>query len=169
MGILLILLFVGIIALVIFVNIKINNAKYRARQHVLGSVGLGASNINQAFNEQQEQGALNRLLSEYPNFSEKYVKDTLYSFCMNIINLQNNGYFSEKVLQKMPKDKLLEKIRTMQFVRINVLGYRNNILSVIVVFTDGKDEYQIMMQVTIQNQLFYVSSYDAMRGMVKGF
>ena len=166
-----ILLIVGIIlffVVLIVISTFINNTKYRAKQQILGQVGLSSANINAGFNRMQEEGALNRFFNDYPNYNEKIVKDTFYSFALNIINLQNNGYMSEKVLNKMTNDKILEKFRNLSFVRINILGYNNNRLSVITVFQDNRDEYQLMMNISIVNNLFYIDSYDAMRGIAKG-
>jgi len=152
----------------IFIKTKINNLKYRAKQQMLGTVGLSNANINANFNQMQENKALEKFLGEYPNYTEKIIKDTFYSFALNIINVQNNGYMSEKVLNKMSKDNMLNVFRTLSFTRINILGYKNDQFYVVVVFSNERDEYQITMNISMQNNLFYIDSYDSMRGMVKG-
>lgn len=169
MQIILIILFLLFIVGMVFVSIKISNAKYRVNQQILGKVGLSSSNINANMNAFQEQRALTKLFEAYPNFSEKYIKDTLYSFTLNIINKQNNGYMSNKALEQLTNDRLLDTFKSLSFVRINILGYKNNHLTAVVVFANSADEYQIMLNVVIQNNLLYIDSYNSMRGMVKGF
>lgn len=56
----------------------------------------------------------------------------------------------------------------MVFVRINILGYKNNRLTAVIVFANSSDEYQIMLNITIQNNVLYIDSYNSMCGMVKG-
>lgn len=163
---------IGIIVLLggyIFIKIKINNLRYRAEQHVLGGMGLGSANINAAINASQEQGALTKFLAENPSFTEKSLKDTIYAYALNIINGQNNNLMSPKVLEEMAKDSRLEIMRPMTFVRINLLAYRSNKMSAIAVFTDSKDEYQLMINLSIQNGQLYIESFDSMKGMTKGF
>lgn len=162
---------IGIIlffALFIFIRIKINNFTYRAKQQVLGKVGLGASNINAGINQSMENGALTKILNDYPNLTEKYIKDTIYSMVTSLVNKQNIGYFSEKVTSKMMNDNKLDLIKNMQFVRINILGYKDNLYSAVVVYTDGRDEYQITVMGKIDGNL-YIDTYDAMKGIAKGF
>lgn len=168
-GIFVLLAIVVIVVIGIFIKIKIGNLKYRAKQQLLGQVGLSSADINANINNMQEQRALTNFLNDYPNYTEKTVKDTFYGFALSIINGQNNGYMSEKTLNKMAKDNLLSVFRTLNFVRINILGYSQNRLSAVVVFANSADEYQIIMNISIQNNLFYIDSYDSMKGMTKGF
>lgn len=165
----LIILIIIFIIIMIVINIVIGNLKYRAKQHVLGKVGLSNADLYSKMNSMQEEGALTRLLKDYPNFTEQTVKDTLYTFALNIINRQNNGYMSDKVINKMNSDGKLDKFRELSFSRVNVLNYRNNQAYVIAIFANSTDEYQITMNFTINNRLFYIISYDTMHGMTKGF
>ena len=167
-GLILLILFFLFIVGMVFVRTKINNTKYRLNQQILGKVGLSSSDMNANINAFQEQQALKKLLEAYPNFSEKYIKDTLYSFALCIINRQNNGYMSNKVLEQLTKDKLLDTFKALSFVRVNILGYKNNRLTAVIVFANSSDEYQIMLNITIQNNILYIDSYNSMRGMVKG-
>lgn len=161
------LLFLG---LFIFVMVKINNLRYRATQHIFGKVGLGASDLNRGLNNVQEKTSLPKFLMDYPFYTEVTLKDSLYQISYQILNNQNNGYMSDKVLSKMNSDKRLLQMRTMNFVRLNVIGYLNgNKLVVSSVFTDGKDEYQLILNVLVHNNLLYIESYDSVVGMVKGF
>lgn len=168
-GIIVVIVLILIGALIAFITIKINNLKYRAKQQVLGKVGLGNADINASLNATQEQFALSKILETYPTLTEKQLKDTLYSYTNSIINLQNNGYMSDKVLSKMQNDNLLQKMRTMNFVRINIISFIGNKLSSVTIYTDGRDEYQITLMVSIQNNGLYIEHYDSEKGMVRGF
>lgn len=151
------------------IHMKIDNLRHRANQHILGKVGLGSSDVNQKINESQERKYLQKLLNDYPYFNEKLIKDTLYGYATDITKKVSNNYFAEKVVEKMSKDQLSSSFVNMNFVRINVVYYKNPRFSVAVVYTDGRDEYQMTMYATIRENQLYIDSYDVTKGLVKGF
>ncbi len=160
-----------IIAFVIYivVSTKINNFKYRAKQSILGSFGIGSSNINAGLNGMQEKHALENLLAAHPNLTEQVIKDTIYAYSLDLINGRPNAAFDQKVNEKMVGDNTLITMRATTFTRVNVLGYRNGTFSAIAVYSTSSDEYQITMTINIMDVGgFYLTHYDAMKGMVKG-
>ena len=166
MGIVIIIILIG---LFLFVGFKISKLRSRATQHMLGQVGLGSADINAKMNEKQEQHFMAKLLEENPSLNEQFIKDTLYAYSQDLINCRNNALFDQKVLEKMPTDNLLVQMRTMSFVRTNVLSYRNGVFYAIAIYTDQKDEYQISMSINIVNNQLMVLTYGTNKGIMRGF
>lgn len=167
--IIIIIVIAVILAPIIFISIKINNFKYRVGQHVLGKVGFGAADVNAKINDIQEDQVIDNFLKVYTTYNEQMVKNTIQQISNSILNNQNNGLISNDVLDKMNTNQMLAGIRGMSFVRSNLLAFRSpDKLSALSVYTDGRDEYQIMMFLSIQNSNWFVEKIDVMRGMIKG-
>jgi len=161
-----------IIGLPIFLIMKkINDFKYRASQQVMGSVGLGMADANAKINEIQENGAISKYLVAYPTSNEQAVKALIQQLAGYIINNQNNGAMSQQVLGIMNSDQMLVSMRNMNFVRANLLNFSpdNGKVSATAVYTDTRDEYQIMIFAVIQNGVWSIEKINVLRGMVKGF
>ena len=70
------------IVLMIFIVIKVNGLKYRAKQGVLNKVGLGSSNINSATDSLLEKGNLKKFLASiYRRKLETVIKRNCYGGC----------------------------------------------------------------------------------------
>ena len=168
MPIIIIVVLLLVIGIGVFIKVKINNTVYRGKQQMLNKVGIGNASVNQSMDQGLEKIALNRLLQQNPNMTEQYVKDTLYNYSMQIISRQNNPMFSDKVITSMQHDKRLDLMIGMQFVRVNVLSYMNNFLYAVVIYTDGRDEYQISINAIINSNGLFVDNYSSKRGDVVG-
>ena len=168
MPIVIIVVIILILVAVVIVKRKINNALYRGKQQVLNKVGIGNASITQSVDQGMEKIALNKLLESNPNLTEQYVKDTLYNYSIQIISRQNNPMFGEKVIKEMMDDKNLDIMRNMQFKRVNIISYINNYLTVRVIYSDGRDEYQMILNVFNNPNGLYLDSYSSNRGEVVG-
>lgn len=163
-----ILILIILVVLFIFISIKIDKIKYRAKQTILGRVGLSNSSINESINNVQETNALKKIALDYPNFTEEYLKNTLYTFAIDVVNGKNNGFMEDKALGKINSNSL-QKYRTLNFVRISILGYKKNMLSCQAIFTNGRDEFNLVMMFDIKDNLLYLNSFNTMNGVVGGF
>lgn len=160
-----------LLALYIFIKIKINNFIHRGEQHLLGKVGLSGSNISAGINNLEEGAALPNFLLAHPNYTEESVKNILTQFSYDIVNKQNNGCMSELVLTKIINDNSLDMIKTMAFSRISITGYRKeqDSLLAVAIFSNGKDEQNLILYVDYQNNNLFISKYDSLKGAVLGF
>lgn len=166
---LIVILVVMFFVVYLIIYTKINKLRDRASAHVLGKIGLGGANFNQKFNQVQESKHLKKLLVAHPNLTEKIVKDTMYSYAVDINSCVTNNHFSEKTINQMNSKELIKKMNAMRFERVNIVNYRNSSFAAIAVFTDGRDEYQLSLYCTIKADEIYVDSIDAMKGLMKGF
>lgn len=168
-GFLVILIVILLFAGFIFINIKINNLKYRAKQQVLKNTGLSSSDINAGITGAFEKKHLERFLVDYPNFSEETIKNLLKEYTIKIFNRNSIDEFSQDVNNKMEKDSKLEKMQTMEFRRININYYSNSKLSAVAVYTDNKDEYNVYLNCSIVAEKIQLDKYQISKGAVVGF
>ena len=82
MSVLIFLIIVAVIALFIFINVKIGDLKYRAKQHILKNSGISSSDISAGITGSFEQKYIQRFLIDYPNFTEKSLKELLKQYNM---------------------------------------------------------------------------------------
>lgn len=160
-----ILFFVGFI----FINIKINNFKYRAKQQVLKNTGISSSEINASITGSFEKKHLQKFLTEYPNYTENSIKELLKNYTVELFNRNSIDEFSQTVYEKMQKDSKLEKMQTMEFKRTNINYYNNSTLSAIVVYSDNKDEYNVFLTCSILGEKIQLDKYQISKGAVVGF
>ena len=153
----------------IFINVKMNNLKYRAKQQILKDTGISSSNIDEGFMNSVEKKTLERFLGEHPEFTEESIKKLLEQIAMDLVNKNQRSEFCEKVCEKMQNDSKLEMMRNMEFKRININYYKNSIFTAIAVFTDNKDEQKININCSTTNNEIRVDSYQIVRGAVVGF
>lgn len=168
MPVIILLILLVLIGVGVFIKIKINKAVYRGRQATLNKFGLGNANIGSAVNKMEEKVALNNLLADNPNLTEQIIKDTVFNYSQMILNRQNNGMFSEKVLNNVMNDKLIDTVRNMQFKRVNIIFYSNKMFEAMVVYTDQRDEYEMLVFANIRENGIVVDNYSLRKGDVVG-
>lgn len=169
MGFLGFIIFVGFAALFIFVNIKISNFKYRAKQQVLKNTGISSSDINAGVISNFEKKYLEKFLAEHTEFTEEKIKDLLRKYTIELFSRNSINEFSQVVYEKMQKDTKLEKMQTMEFRRANIIYYNNEKLNATVVYTDNKDEYNVYLDCTILENKIQLDKYEISKGAVVGF
>lgn len=169
MGFLGFIIFVGIFALFIFINEKIGNFKYRAKQQVLKNTGISSSDISAGITGNLEKKHLEKFLTEHPGFTEETIKDLLKQYTVQLFSRNSINEFSQAVYEKMQKDSKLEKMQTMEFRRTNIYYYSNEKLSAIVVYTDNRDEYNVYLSCSILGNRIQLDRYQISKGAVVGF
>lgn len=169
MGFFVLLVIILIIVGFIFINAKINNLKYRAKQQVLKNTGISSSDINASITGSFEKKHLERFLADNPNFTEESIKDLLRQYTVQLFNRNLVSEFSETVCEKIQKDSKLEKMKTMEFKRANINYYSNSKLRAIVVYTDNKDEYNVGLACSILGEKIQLDRYQISKGEVVGF
>ena len=88
MSVLIFLIIVAVIAVFIFINVKISDLKYRAKQHILKNSGISSSDISAGITGSFEQKYIQRFLIDYPNFTEKSLNNIQFKF---LVELQWNN------------------------------------------------------------------------------
>ena len=166
MGIIILIL---VVAVIIFINIKINNLKYRAKQQILKNTGVSSSEINETVTEGLEKIHMDKLLQDNSNFTEDYLKEQLKEYVTNLIDGNIINQFSQKVRDHILKDSKIDKLKNMEFKRVNINYYSNHKFSAIVVYTDNRDEYNINLYCSIINNQILLDRYQIAKGMVVGF
>ena len=169
MGVLILIIIVLAFVGFIFINVKINNLKYRARQQVLKNTGMSSSDINAGITASFEKKYLQKFLEDYPNYTEETIKNLLKEYAIKILNRNNTNEFSNKVCEKMQKDSKLEKMQSMEFRRVNINSYNKGTLNAIVVFTDNRDEYNMWLTCSVVEKNIRLETYNILKGAVIGF
>lgn len=169
MGFIIFLIFILIIAAIVFINIKISNFKYRAKQEVLKGTGISSSEINTGLTNAFEKKYLNKFLDEHSNYTEESFKEFIKQYATSLINKEPINEFNENVCTKMQKDSKLEKLQTMQFKRINITKYNGKNLVVMAVYTDNRDEYNMYLVFDIIGEKMQLIRYQISKGVVVGF
>ncbi len=163
------IIIVGIFAFFIFINVKISNFKYRAKQQVLKNTGISSSDINAGITSNFEKKHLDKFLTEHTEFTEKTIKDLLKQYTVQLFHRNLINEFSQTVYEKMQKDSKLEKMQTMEFRRANINYYGNERLNAIVVYTDNRDEYNVYLNCSILGNKIQLDKYQISKGAVVGF
>lgn len=169
MGVLFFLIIILFVAGLIFINIKINDFKYRAKQQVLKNTGISSSDINAGITGSFEKKHLQKFLEEHPNYTEESIKELLKNYTVQIFNKNSINEFSQIVYEKMQKDSKLEKMQSMEFKRTNINYYGNSKLGAIIVYTDNKDEYNVYLTCSILGERIQLDKYQISKGAVVGF
>ena len=99
MGFFVFLVIVLIFAGFIFINVKMNNLKYRAKQQILKDTGISSSNIDEGFMNSIEKKTLEKFLGEHPEFTEESIKKLLEQIAMDLVNKNQRSEFCEKVCE----------------------------------------------------------------------
>lgn len=153
----------------VFVNMKINNLKYRTKQQLLKNTGVSSSEVDSGIRDAFEKKYLEKFLAEYTNFTEESIKDLLKQYTINLINKEPRNEFSQTVYEKMQKDAKLEKLKSMEFKKLNISSYGNSRLSCVSVYTDNRDEYKIYLYCSIQGDRIQLDRYQIEKGAIVGF
>lgn len=169
MGFLVFLVIVLFFAGLIFINIKINDLKYRAKQQVLRNTGISSSDINATISSGFEKGHLERLMKDYPSFTGESIKEILGKYAGHILNRDSINEFSQTVYEKMQKDSKIDKLQTMEFKRTGINYYANSKLRAVVIYTDNKDEYNVYLDCSILGERVQLDKYQIMKGEALGF
>ena len=74
--------------------------------------------------------------------------------------------FSEGVCQKMQNDSKIEKLKNMQFVRVNITQYNSNTKKLVgnVVYTDNRDEYNVFLICNVMGEKIKLENYRINKG-----
>ena len=166
MGAIIFLLFLGV---VIFISIKVSDLKHRATQHILKNTGISSSDIASGINSGFEKKYLEKFLQEHSNYTEDSIKDLLKQYADQIFNRNLIAEFDEKVCEKIQTDTKLDQMQKMEFRRTNISYYKDSKLGGIVVYTDGKDEYNMHINCNIIGESIRVEKYQINKGAVVGF
>ena len=169
MGFIIFIVIALIFAGFIFINIKMENLKYRAKQQILKNTGISSSDINAEITGNFEKKYLQKFLEEYPSFTEESIKDLLRQYTIDIFDKNSINEFSQTVYEKIQKDSKLAKMKTMEFRRTNINYYGNSKLNAIVVYTDNKDEYNVYLNCSILADKIQLDKYQISKGAVIGF
>ena len=169
MGFIVFIVIALIFAGLIFICIKIENLKYRAKQQVLKNTGISSSDINAGITGSFEKKHLQKFLEDHPSFTEESIKDLLKQYTIQIFNRNSINEFSQVVYEKMQKDSKLDKMQTMEFRRTNINYYGNSKLKAIVVYTDNRDEYNVYLNCSILGNRIQLDRYQISKGEIVGF
>ena len=169
MEVLIILVIVAIVAVFIFVNIKIRGLKERATQHILKNSGISSSDINAGITETMEKKHLQNFLNEHQNFTEQSIKDLLKNYTNQLFNKNLINEFSPEIAKKMQSDSKLDKMKNIEFRRINISNYGNSKLIAIAVYTDNRDEYNVYLTCSILGEKIQLDNYRIAKGSMVGF
>lgn len=169
MGFLFLLVIVLVIVGFIFINIKINNLKYRAGQQMLKNTGISSSEISAGITGSFEKKYLQSFLQDHPNYTEESIKALLKQYTVQIINRNSINEFSQAVYEKIQNDSKIDKIQMMEFKRANINYYGESKLKAVVVYTDNRDEYDIFLTCSILGDRIQLDEYRIGKGAVVGF
>lgn len=170
-GVLIFIFVIGLCALLIFISVKINNLKYRAKQSVLNKVGIGDSNVSSASDKIIEKTILNKFLQNHPSYSEESIKSLIQDIALQIVN-RNLSYDAEQeVIDKIPNDSKLDKFNGKEPKRVNLNAYNEKygLFGGKVVFSDNRDEYELYLRFKLTGDNLKVTKYQIQKGMVVGF
>ena len=166
---LILLIVVAFFALLIFINVKISNLKYRAKQQVLKNTGISSSEINAGIVGNMEKKHLESFLQEHPEFTEQKIKDVLKQYTTQLFDRNPSNEFRQEICEKIQTDSKLSEMQTMEFKRAYITYYGNQKLNALVIYTDGKDEYNIYLYCNIFNNTLQLYKYQITKGAVVGF
>lgn len=163
--IILIILVIGFI----FVSTKLGNLKYRAKQQILKNSGISSSNLNAQFSGALEKKHLEAFLLENPNYTEESIKELIKQYAEQLLQKNENNLFSDAVCQKMQNDKKIEKLQSMQINRININYYKGEKFGAMVVYTDNRDEYSLLLNFVGAGEGMHLEKYQISKSAVVGF
>ena len=163
------IIFLLFLALLVFISIKISNFKYRATQHILKNTGISQSDITAGINSGFEKKYLEKFLEEHASYTDESIKDLFKQYTVQIFNRNAIPEFGEKVCEKMQTDSKLDKLKDMEFRRANISYYSNSKLGAMIIYTDGKDEYNVTLSCNIMEEKIQVEKYQINKGAVVGF
>ena len=170
MGILVFIIVVAIVIGLIFLNVKMSNLKYRAKQSVLNKVGVGQSNMVSTTDDLIEKGKLKKFLENHPTYTEDSIKQTLKDIALEIVNKNLTHSADPKVIEKLSNDVKITKYSNMQIVGCSINGYNENagLFMAKVTFTDSRDEYMMFLRFQLSKDELILTKYQVQKGAVVG-
>lgn len=162
---------IGLVILKGIISRKVSNVTHRATQAALNSSGvpISNSNISNAFSNALSQKATGAFLSEHPNYNEETLKQTLFNYAVNLINATQIPQFAPKVIEKRMKDNKFAKMGNVTIKHAYLMNYSHGRFAATVVVSNGRDEYQIMLQgTTDQTGLGIIDNYSLNKGVAVG-
>lgn len=170
MGFILMLIIALVILIIyVFINAKIGNLKYRAKQQILQNTGISSAEIKAGITDSVEKKYLEKFLEEHTSFTEESIKELLKQYTAQIFNRNQINTFSQAVYEKMQNDSKIDKMQNMEFKRTNIEYYGNSKLNAVVVYTDNKDEYEVHLTCNITEEKIQLDKYQISKGAVIGF
>lgn len=168
MGVIVIILLIALFVGYVYINSKISNLKYRAKQEMLKNTGFSSSDINAKISGGLEKKQLQKFLASHPNYTEESIKELLKQYSSQLIQKNAISEFSKTVCEKLEKDSKLEKMQKMELKRANINSYSNSKIIALVVYTDNKDEYNIYLYCSIVEEKIQLDKYQIMKGSAVG-
>lgn len=165
----LIVIIIIVIVGFVFISKKMGDFEYRAKQEILKGTGISNSNINAKVNEGIEKKRLAKFLEEHPEYTEESIKDLFKDYMEKVIKKAPSDDFTPELNEKIQKDTKLDKLQTMNFVRVNVNYYTGSKVAAIIVYADNKDEYNIYLTCAILEEKLQLEKYQIQKGAVIGF
>lgn len=164
-----IIIVVILLAIGFFINLKIDNLKYRAEQHILKDTPFNRANIDETTDKAIGGELVKKVLADYPNYTQETLGD-LFSQCAESIRNRNViEIMSEKVTQKMENDKKIEILAQKQYKRMSITAYGRGRLNVSIIYADTRDEYNLSLFFKIQENTLLLDEYVIQKGNMLGF
>lgn len=168
MEFIILLVFVLIFIAYIFVQVKMNDIRHRAKQTILKDTAFSSSNINAEIQNNLEKKQLEKFLNEHPEYTEEKIKDLLLQYAEQLINQNDLKVFTDGVNTKMQKDPKLIKMQDMKFQRINISHYANQKLTALLIYTDNRDEYNLILNNIVREDDIILEQYQISKGVAVG-
>lgn len=148
------------IGVVLLITLKKNKQKEVPNQINYNFQGAAYNNI--LMYKARHEKSIGVILGKYSKFTADSLLKNINEITIRLINGQNNGYISQAAFQKTAIDGILNMMKTMNMVDVNIINYDAGYMSVAVIFeNNSKDLYQLLMKMNVQNGLLYLDSYNA--------
>ncbi len=171
MIVVMLLLFIVFFVIFIIISNKINNARYRAKQTILGKAGIGNSNIISATDSAMEKGKLKKFLENHPTYTEDSIKQLIKDFAVEITHQNLTHSAEQKIIDKLSNDSKITKYSNMQIVGCSINGYNENarLFMAKVTFSDNRDEYMMFLRFQLSGDELILTKYQMQKGVAVGF
>ncbi len=156
-------------AALIGISIFISNLQNRAMQHVMKGTPLSQSNINKSIYGSFGEKHMEKYLADHPEETADSVKTKFMAYADALLHKNAIPEFSSSVSDKISNDQKLEKLSTMEFKNFNLIGYSNSMLNLQFTYSDGKDEYHLILFCKPNGDTYIVDKYRIDKGAVVGF
>lgn len=164
-----VIILIAILGIYIFVSIKISNLKYRAKQHILKDTIVSSANINAEVQNAIGGKVEKKFLADFPNYTQESLYQLVQECAENIKKKNMTRIMSDKVKEKIEKDKKIDLINEKTYKRMIINGYGGQRLNATVIYEDNRDEYEIQLYYIIQENNLMLDEYTIVKGAVLGF
>lgn len=165
----LIIFLILIVAVIVVVSIKVGNLKHRAVQHALKDTSLSDSNLSAQFGNVLGKKSMEKFLSDHASYTEQSLKDMLMKDTQDIFSKTAGDELTGDVVEKMQKDSKLDKMKSMEYKRAYLNFYKNEKMGAFVVYSDGRDEYNVFLSCLVDEDNIKVQNYRINKGATVGF